>query len=269
MMCKFVDGKIGWAVGDHGVIWHTENGGQSWELVPSPVDCPLRSICFLTDRVGWIAGGGTTPYTRLSFGVVLFTSDGGKSWQVMARDTVPTLTYVKFFGLKQGVAVGEADAGTSHRNPVHRRRRQNLAADPWRSALRLANGGIPAARSRHRRGAKRTGQSRRRRTAAGVAIGNRPPQEHPRRPPEPRRRRLARGRRRAVDANRKRRRVLASARRQAAPSRPEHDRLPGRRHSGNARLDRRKSRQRGLAFARQRPDLAKAIHRDNRCRFPR
>ena len=98
---QFVGGKIGWAVGDHGVIWHTANGGQSWEFVPSPVDCPLRSICFLTDRVGWIAGGGTTPHTRLNYGVVLFTDDGGKSWQLLARDTVPPLAYIKFFGLSQ------------------------------------------------------------------------------------------------------------------------------------------------------------------------
>ncbi len=105
---QFVGGKIGWAVGDHGVIWHTDNGGQTWEFIASPVDCPLRSICFLTDRVGWIAGGGTTPHTRLSYGVVLFTDDGGKSWQLLARDTVPTLTYIHFFGLQEGVAVGEA-----------------------------------------------------------------------------------------------------------------------------------------------------------------
>ncbi len=103
---QFVGSKVGFAVGDHGVIWHSDNGGQSWKLIPSPVDCPLKSVCFLTDRIGWIAGGGTTPHTRINYGVVLFTNNAGESWQIMARDTVPPIEYIKFFGLQQGVAVG-------------------------------------------------------------------------------------------------------------------------------------------------------------------
>jgi len=81
---QFVGTATGFAVGDHGVIWKTTDGGRTWKLLPSPVDCPLRSLCFLTDRIGWIAGGGTTPYTRLGYGVVLHTQDGGRSWQVLA-----------------------------------------------------------------------------------------------------------------------------------------------------------------------------------------
>lgn len=105
---QFVGRQVGWAVGDHGVIWHTTNGGQKWDFVPCPVQCPLRSVCFLTDRVGWIAGGGVTPHTRLSYGVVLFTENAGQSWRMVARDTIPPIQSIKFFGLKQGVAVAEA-----------------------------------------------------------------------------------------------------------------------------------------------------------------
>ena len=104
---QFLGRDRGWAVGDHGVIWHTADGGRHWQLVESPVRCPLRSICFLTDRVGWIAGGGTRPYTRIGYGVVLFTNDGGATWQQLARDMLPPLAYVRFFGLEEGVAVGE------------------------------------------------------------------------------------------------------------------------------------------------------------------
>src|SRR6266446_1736708 len=77
---QFVGSRQGWAVGDHGVIWHSEDGGESWSLQDSGVSCPLRSGCFLSDRVGWVAGGGTAPYTRHSYGVVLATSDGGRTW---------------------------------------------------------------------------------------------------------------------------------------------------------------------------------------------
>ncbi len=105
---QFVGEKIGWAAGDHGVIWHTTNAGQTWDFVPCPVNCPLKSICFLTNRVGWIAGGGTTPHTRLNYGVVLYTENAGQSWKVIAKDTIPPLSYIKFFGLDEGVAVGES-----------------------------------------------------------------------------------------------------------------------------------------------------------------
>src|SRR6185436_11424105 len=78
---QFVSSRLGWAVGDHGVIWHTRDGGAHWELQTSNVTCTLSSVCFLTDRVGWAAGGATMPFTRLSSGVLLQTTDGGKSWR--------------------------------------------------------------------------------------------------------------------------------------------------------------------------------------------
>ncbi len=106
----FVGSKIGWAVGDHGVIWHTTDGGRNWVLQKSPVRCPLRSVCCLTDRVGWIVGGGTAPSTRLGYGVVLFTDDGGKTWRQLVQDLLPQLHSVKFFSMREGVAVGAASS---------------------------------------------------------------------------------------------------------------------------------------------------------------
>ena len=52
-------------LGDHGVIWRTGDGGRHWRLLRSPADWPLRSVCFLSDRVGWIVGGATMPFTRV------------------------------------------------------------------------------------------------------------------------------------------------------------------------------------------------------------
>ena len=48
----FVDAVQGWAVGDRGVIWHTDDGGAHWQLQPSGVDAPLASICFLDEQRG-------------------------------------------------------------------------------------------------------------------------------------------------------------------------------------------------------------------------
>ena len=107
---QFLDGQIGWAVGDHGVIWRTDDGGRSWQLLPCPADCALRSVCFLSDRVGWIAGGATMPFTRLGVGIVIGTTDGGRTWTELARGRLPQLHRVRFFSLNDGVLVGEATA---------------------------------------------------------------------------------------------------------------------------------------------------------------
>ena len=107
---QFVGSNIGWAVGDRGVIWNTQNAGQSWDLIPTGFDCPLRKVCFLTDRVGWIVGGGTTPFTRQGYGVVLFTSDAGATWQQLAREQLPRLHHVRFWDLHNGIVVGDSTA---------------------------------------------------------------------------------------------------------------------------------------------------------------
>ena len=54
----FVDPQFGWAVGDRGTIWHTENGGRDWHLQQSGVrygflDFPrirLFTIVFCSER---------------------------------------------------------------------------------------------------------------------------------------------------------------------------------------------------------------------------
>ena len=38
----FVDPDRGWAIGDRGVIWSTEDGGRHWSLADSPVNCRLE-----------------------------------------------------------------------------------------------------------------------------------------------------------------------------------------------------------------------------------
>ncbi|MCA9147532.1 MAG: hypothetical protein KDB05_32385, partial [Planctomycetales bacterium] len=53
----FLDRNRGWAVGDRGVIWMTEDGGRRWALADSPVNCSLQSIHFTDDQNGWIVGG--------------------------------------------------------------------------------------------------------------------------------------------------------------------------------------------------------------------
>src|SRR5262249_8783794 len=77
---QFVDTNEGWAVGDEGVVWHTIDGGRTWERQPTGVRTSLRSLHFLNPYTGWIAGREELPHGG-SGGVVLFTRDGGLKWQ--------------------------------------------------------------------------------------------------------------------------------------------------------------------------------------------
>ncbi len=102
----FADAQHGWAVGDRGVILHTEDGGKQWQRQPSGVDCPLWSVCFLNGQLGWAAGGFTHPYTHSTTGVLLCTRDGGKTWTRAPNLSLPALRRIGFFDPQHGWATG-------------------------------------------------------------------------------------------------------------------------------------------------------------------
>ncbi|MBI2826241.1 MAG: hypothetical protein HYX69_16290 [Planctomycetia bacterium] len=104
---SFVDGAQGWAVGDRGIIWHTADGGQSWQLQESGVDARLESVHFVDGQAGWIGGGFQRPYVRGTSGVLLRTGDGGHTWGADQSLLVPAVKYVRFFGAAQGWVVAE------------------------------------------------------------------------------------------------------------------------------------------------------------------
>ncbi|MGD0382761.1 MAG: YCF48-related protein, partial [Thermoguttaceae bacterium] len=102
----FIDGQYGWAVGDHGTIWHTEDGGRQWRLQPSGVNCPLQSVCFLTGKIGFTAGGSAQPYSHTGTGVLLTTRDGGQTWTAIPRLMLPALKKIIFTDPQHGWAIG-------------------------------------------------------------------------------------------------------------------------------------------------------------------
>ena len=106
----FVDAEHGWTVGDRGVIWHTSNGGEDWQLQPSGSDARLNSVRFLDRERGWAAGGWIEPHSRVSRGVLLHTSDGGQHWKADSRLTLPLIRQIRFLDAKNGWAVTESSA---------------------------------------------------------------------------------------------------------------------------------------------------------------
>ncbi len=70
-----------WAVGDRGLIVHSEDGGRTWDAQTSRTEARLFSITFHADgQQGWAAGDG---------GTILKTVDGGKTWQAIAYRSYP------------------------------------------------------------------------------------------------------------------------------------------------------------------------------------
>ena len=106
----FVNPSRGWAVGDRGAIWHTDDGGQHWRLQQSPINCRLEAVYFVNDEIGWAVGGTVQPYTHLGEGVVLRTLDGGRRWTRLKSAALPMLKSVKFTSPTRGWAVGAPSA---------------------------------------------------------------------------------------------------------------------------------------------------------------
>lgn len=106
----FLDPDRGWAVGDRGVIWQTEDGGRRWRLVDSPTTARLRSVCFVDDQHGWIAGGWIHPYTQRTSAVLLRTENGGKKWTRIEVPTIPALRRVRFTTPRSGWALGDSSS---------------------------------------------------------------------------------------------------------------------------------------------------------------
>lgn len=86
------------AVGDHGTVIRSTDGGQSWQQADVPISSLLTAVHFVDGRQGWAVGHG---------GVVLATGDGGATWQVRkVLDEQPVLLSVHFLDARRGYAVG-------------------------------------------------------------------------------------------------------------------------------------------------------------------
>ncbi len=91
----FHDLQRGVAVGAHGVIVLTEDGGTTWQLVESSVPFQLDDVAWLNDRQVVAVGGVYDPITRISRGVVVFSTDGGRRWWRAADQELPRLRQIR------------------------------------------------------------------------------------------------------------------------------------------------------------------------------
>jgi photosystem II stability/assembly factor-like uncharacterized protein len=92
----FADRSTGWAVGDGGVILHTEDAGKTWSTQASRTKEGLRSVHFADRSAGWAVGDR----------VILHTEDAGKTWAAQSSETGRRLNSVHFVDRSAGWAVG-------------------------------------------------------------------------------------------------------------------------------------------------------------------
>lgn len=77
----FVDKNIGWYVNGIGRIFHTKDGGQSWELQLEKKGSFFRTIEFIDKNIGFVGTVGTDYFPNVTDTIPLYgTIDGGKNW---------------------------------------------------------------------------------------------------------------------------------------------------------------------------------------------
>ncbi|HET6422547.1 MAG TPA: YCF48-related protein [Planctomycetaceae bacterium] len=102
---QWLGSKLAFAVGEHGTCWKSADGGQTWTFVPAPTHASLRSVSFLTDQIGYIAGVEYQPYVGLERGIIFATENGGVTWQRCNDQRLSGVKSLRFFTPDDGLAV--------------------------------------------------------------------------------------------------------------------------------------------------------------------
>jgi photosystem II stability/assembly factor-like uncharacterized protein/subtilisin-like proprotein convertase family protein len=95
----FINENEGWAVGNNGAIMHTVNGGVTWTTQTSPMNGLLTSVFFIDEDNGWIV-------SRDNWGEICHTTNGGSTWALQAEPSQNPLNDIFFINPDKGWAVG-------------------------------------------------------------------------------------------------------------------------------------------------------------------
>jgi photosystem II stability/assembly factor-like uncharacterized protein/dienelactone hydrolase len=77
----FINKKEGWYVNGYGSIYHTQNGGETWEKQLEKKGTFFRCIAFVDSLRGFAGTVGTDYFPNVTDTIPIYgTSDGGKTW---------------------------------------------------------------------------------------------------------------------------------------------------------------------------------------------
>lgn len=119
---NLVSQRVGWVVGEFGLILHTEDGGQSWISQRHGRGFPeLNGLVFRDERTGWAVG---------QKGSIIQTSDSGQHWIPLKLGTERDLYAISLSGelgiiAGDGVAFKTSDGGSTWR-PI-----ESIADNIW------------------------------------------------------------------------------------------------------------------------------------------
>jgi hypothetical protein len=91
----------GFAVGQTGQIFRTDDGGTTWTAQQSGTNRHLRGVQFVTEGTGFVVG---------DTGTILVTNNGGQTWTQVVSGTHLNLWGLEFLDRGFGVAVGDGGA---------------------------------------------------------------------------------------------------------------------------------------------------------------
>lgn len=94
----FPNTSNGWVVGKNGTILHTDNNGQDWYSQSGASNTTLNSVHFANNRAGWAVGNN---------GEILRTKNGGTDWKTLNSSTNSDLHDVHFVNKHTGWIVGK------------------------------------------------------------------------------------------------------------------------------------------------------------------
>jgi photosystem II stability/assembly factor-like uncharacterized protein/subtilisin-like proprotein convertase family protein len=99
MGVDFINASEGWVVGNNGIIRHTSNGGATWGTQTSPMAGLLTAVFFVDEENGWIV-------SRDNWGEIAHTSNGGNTWTLQEEPSQNPLNDVFFINASKGWVVG-------------------------------------------------------------------------------------------------------------------------------------------------------------------
>lgn len=104
----FVDAWNGWAAGDGGMLYQTNDGGKQWNEIRSAAIAgkvvDVNKIYFINESKGWMLADTRASKNDDPQTVLLATEDGGQIWQNIP---MPNVTSFYFANEKKGWAVGK------------------------------------------------------------------------------------------------------------------------------------------------------------------
>ena len=77
---QFLNENKGWAVNGWGQIYHSPDGGETWEMQFEQTNSHFRSVGFFDELNGWVGNVGEGEFGATDSTNLYYTEDGGVSW---------------------------------------------------------------------------------------------------------------------------------------------------------------------------------------------